>query len=153
MNKRQRIAQVVLNIIIIAELCMSIFLASKEPELFTIVFFKYFFMMLIPTVILGVLTIKMLRTKEQQLEIPAHTAEQHTRTKAKASAPVIRQKKPASTSREIPKILTRGHNELVRISKWKSPCFTVEIGLSAMIRSRMRSRATGIASFPSPRSL
>jgi len=53
MNKRQKIAVVILNILIITELFISMYLAHKDPENFSLVFFKYFFMMLIPTLILA----------------------------------------------------------------------------------------------------
>jgi len=121
-NKRQRIAQVVLNILIIAELCISILLAGKEPELFTIVFFKYFFMMLIPTLVLGIFVIKILRTKETQPEIPAHSTEKERvkKEKAKESAAATWQKKTPAVSHEIPMMLTREHSKLARISKWRS---------------------------------
>lgn len=120
MNRRQRIAQVVLNILVILELCVSVILAGREPELFTVIFFKYFFIMLIPTVFLGVFAIKILRTKEIQDGAPAETATQPPQKKATLPASPVAQKKRASVSREIPKILGMGHAEFVRVSRWKS---------------------------------
>jgi len=117
-NKRQRIAQVILNVLIIAELCVSVVLAGREPELFTIIFFKYFFMMLIPTVILGIFALKLLRTREPQTGTAGHAAEREM-PKATKTASRIRQRNPASAY-AIPKILARGHGEFARMSQWKN---------------------------------
>lgn len=122
MNTRQRIAQVVLNILIIAELCISVLLANKEPESFTAAFFKYFFMMLIPTLVLGIFAVRILGTKETQPEIPAHSSEKERlkKEKAKKSAAATWQKKTPAISHEIPKILTREHSKFAQISKWRN---------------------------------
>ena len=122
MNKRQRIAQVVLNILIIAELCTSIYLANRNPEFFTVIFFKYLFIMIIPTLILGIFALRILRTKETRPEIPSHVIEKERlkKEKAKESAQVIGLKKPAYISHKIPKMMTGEYTKLSQISKWRS---------------------------------
>ncbi len=45
-----------MDILLIAELCISIYIANKTPEMLTPVFMKYFFTMCIPTLILAKLS-------------------------------------------------------------------------------------------------
>lgn len=66
MNKRQKIALVVLNVLLVFELCLTMYLAGKDPENLTPIFLKYFFLMIIPTFIVGRIVIRRLRTKELQ---------------------------------------------------------------------------------------
>lgn len=67
MNTRQKIALVV-NLLILAELCISMYLAGKDPDNFTSVFFKFFLGMLIPTLILASFIIKRIVPGEQELK-------------------------------------------------------------------------------------
>lgn len=64
LNKRQKIALVVLNVVLIAELGYALYLGHKDPENLTPIFLKYFFLLVIPTFIIGRIVIKRLRTKE-----------------------------------------------------------------------------------------
>jgi hypothetical protein len=64
MNFRQKVAVAILDIVVIAELCVSMYLASQEPDNLTPVFIKSFLSMVIPTLLLGKLVITRLRTKD-----------------------------------------------------------------------------------------
>jgi len=66
MNFQQKIAVGVLDILLIVEICASIIIANHDPENFTPIFFKYFFAMLIPTLIVSKIAIKMLRSRESE---------------------------------------------------------------------------------------
>ena len=64
MNFQQKIAVVIMDVLILAELCFGMFMAHNNPESFTPVFFKSFLGMLIPTLIVARIVIKRLRTPE-----------------------------------------------------------------------------------------
>jgi len=66
MNFQQKAAVAVVDIMIVVELCVSIYLAGKDPENMTMLFLKFFFLMLIPTLILAGVAVKMLRSKEPE---------------------------------------------------------------------------------------
>jgi hypothetical protein len=66
MNIEQKIAVGVIDVIVLAELCVSLYLANKDLENFTPLFFKYFFMLLIPTLILAWIFIKKFGSRESQ---------------------------------------------------------------------------------------
>lgn len=63
MNLQQKIAIVIVDIIIVVELCISMFLAAKNADTLTPVFMKSFFAMLAPTLILAGVAVKKLRTE------------------------------------------------------------------------------------------
>ncbi|MHC1727154.1 MAG: hypothetical protein AB9866_14300 [Syntrophobacteraceae bacterium] len=68
MNTQQRIAVGITDIAILAELCFSMFFANKDLENFSSVFFRYFFSMLVPTLIIAWFSIKRLGSTELQPE-------------------------------------------------------------------------------------
>lgn len=68
MNAHQKIAVVVMDILMIAELCVAMYLAYNNPEYFTPVFIKSFLVMLIPTLIVAWVVVKRLRTPEAPVE-------------------------------------------------------------------------------------
>lgn len=68
MNMQQKITVGVVDIAILVELCVSIFVASRDPENLTSIFVKCFFAMLIPTLILAKVIIRKLRTEELEPE-------------------------------------------------------------------------------------
>jgi hypothetical protein len=68
MNFRQKVAVAVLDIVVIAQLCVSMYWASQEPENLTLVFIKSFLTMVIPTLLLGRLVIKRLRSEEHDAQ-------------------------------------------------------------------------------------
>ena len=64
MNFRQKVAVAILDIAVIAELCVSMYLATHDPDNLTPVFLKSFLSMVIPTLLLGRVVIKRLGSKE-----------------------------------------------------------------------------------------
>jgi hypothetical protein len=69
MNFQQRITVAIMDVLILVELCFSIYLANRDPENFTPLFFKTFLPMVIPTLILAKLFIRKLRsTQARELE-------------------------------------------------------------------------------------
>ncbi len=117
MNPRQRKAQIIINILVIAELCISIYLANKDPEKFTLLFFKYVSIMLIPTIILSIAVMRTLRTDE-------HIKTGDYKEEATSSPPMV--KVPAAKRQEttIPfsgsKVLIEGRIMLDKTSRWKN---------------------------------
>jgi hypothetical protein len=66
MNIQQKAAVAVLDVLIIIELCISIYYSNQDPENMTMLFLKSFFLMLIPTLIVARVAIKRLRSKEPE---------------------------------------------------------------------------------------
>jgi hypothetical protein len=64
MNFRQKVAVVILDVLIIAELCVSLYLGNQDPENLTPIFFKSFLTMVIPTLIIARVIIKRMGTPE-----------------------------------------------------------------------------------------
>jgi len=63
MNNHQKIAVIIMDVLLIMELCISMYVASKNPDLLTSIFLKYFFIMAIPTFIIAKVFIKRLQSK------------------------------------------------------------------------------------------
>lgn len=66
MNFRQKIAIGVVDVLVIAELCVSMYLAGQDQANFTALFFKSFMVMLLPTLIAARIAVKRLRTVEPE---------------------------------------------------------------------------------------
>jgi hypothetical protein len=64
MNFRQKVAVAVLDVLVIAEVAVSVYCAHHDPEDFTAVFFKVFLTAVIPTLVLAKVVIRGLRSKE-----------------------------------------------------------------------------------------
>lgn len=64
MNLRQKVAVGILDVVIIAEVCFSIYMGSRDPENLTPIFLKTFFILAIPTLIIARIIIKRMRTPE-----------------------------------------------------------------------------------------
>jgi len=58
---------VTVNVLVLAELCIAMYIASQNPEEFQPVFFKVFFSLLVPTLILASIT-KRLMTRHIRLK-------------------------------------------------------------------------------------
>ena len=56
----------IINLLVLAELCVAMYMANENPEEFTPVFFKVFFSLLLPTLILGILSKRFIRPKAKQ---------------------------------------------------------------------------------------
>jgi len=52
---------IVVDVLVIAEVVLAMYLASLQPEEFELVFMKRFFTMLVPTLILGFMTKRFMR--------------------------------------------------------------------------------------------
>ena len=68
MNLRQKIAVVVVDILVLVELCISIYFANLDADNFTPVFLKAFLGMLIPTLIAAKLVIRKVRSGEPEAQ-------------------------------------------------------------------------------------
>lgn len=62
MNKRQKAAIIILDIIMIAQVAVAMGFAGANPDEFTPVFFKVFLAMFLPTIIIGFLVIRRMKT-------------------------------------------------------------------------------------------
>jgi hypothetical protein len=56
---------VIVNLLVLAELCVAMYMAAQKPEEFTPVFFKVFFALLVPTLILAAFSKRFVRAKEK----------------------------------------------------------------------------------------
>jgi hypothetical protein len=56
---------VTVNVLVLTELCIAMYMASQNPEEFTAVFFKVFFALLVPTLILSSVSKRFMRPKAQ----------------------------------------------------------------------------------------
>ncbi len=68
LTTRQKIAVITVDVLILAEVCVAMYLANANPDLFTSTFMKSFFSMLVPTLIAGYVSVRLLREKEIQVE-------------------------------------------------------------------------------------
>ncbi len=62
MNTLQKIAVVIIDILLLAAVAVAIGTANQHPDEFTPMFFKVFLALFIPILGLGILTVKKLRT-------------------------------------------------------------------------------------------
>ncbi len=62
MNFHQKIAVGVTDVLVIGELCVSMYFAGQDPENLTPIFLKNFLCMLVPTLLLAKVTITRLRS-------------------------------------------------------------------------------------------
>lgn len=68
MNLQQQMAVAVMDVALLVELCISMYFAHKNQENLTPVFFKYFLIMVIPTLVLARIVVKRLRSREPEIE-------------------------------------------------------------------------------------
>ncbi len=66
LNSRQRLAVILMDVAVLAEVTLSVYMASKYPDDFTPVFMKAFFSMCIPTLIAGIYAIRRLRDRHSE---------------------------------------------------------------------------------------
>ncbi|HDQ39634.1 MAG TPA: hypothetical protein ENN39_01190 [Desulfonatronum sp.] len=64
MNTRQKIAVVVIDILLLAAVAVAIGTANQHPDQFTPMFFKVFFALFLPILGLGIFTVKKMRSKQ-----------------------------------------------------------------------------------------
>jgi hypothetical protein len=60
-NPGQWILVIVMNLAVLTELCIAMYLATNDPEDFTAAFMKAFFGMLVPTLVIGFFAKRRLR--------------------------------------------------------------------------------------------
>ncbi|MEA4856332.1 MAG: hypothetical protein AAGU21_13015 [Solidesulfovibrio sp.] len=63
LNGRQRLAVIGMDVAVLAEVVVSVYMASHSSEDFTSVFLKVFFAMCIPTVAAGIVAIRRFRDR------------------------------------------------------------------------------------------
>jgi hypothetical protein len=63
LNSRQRLAVILMDVAVLAEVTLSVYLASRQPDEFTPVFMKAFFTMFLPTLALGIYAIRRYRDR------------------------------------------------------------------------------------------
>jgi len=56
----------VINLLVLAELFFAVYKASQNPDEFTPVFYKVFFALFVPTLILGIVSKRFIRPKRPQ---------------------------------------------------------------------------------------
>ena len=56
---------VTVNVLVLVELCVAMYMANENPDEFTAVFFKVFFSLLVPTLILAAVGKRFIRPKEK----------------------------------------------------------------------------------------
>lgn len=61
MNIQQKIVIAILDVVMIVELCISMYFAGLDPSNFTSAFCKSFFSMLIPTLVIARIMVKRFR--------------------------------------------------------------------------------------------
>ena len=66
MNVQQKIVVVILDVVVLIELCVAMYLGSRQPESLTPVFIKSFLSMLVPTLILAKVMVRALRTRSAE---------------------------------------------------------------------------------------
>ena len=67
LNPRHWLLVIILDILILAELTAAMYLAAAHPDNFTPVFMKTFFGMLLPTLLVGFLAKRMVRTPPERI--------------------------------------------------------------------------------------
>jgi hypothetical protein len=68
MNATQWLVVIVIDVLVLAELAGAMYVAAGNPDDFTWTFMKTFFAMLIPTLILGFLAKRMMRSASRQVK-------------------------------------------------------------------------------------
>ena len=57
---------VLVNVLVLAELCIAMYMAAQQPDEFTPVFFKVFFSLLAPTLLLAAVSKRFVSSKGKQ---------------------------------------------------------------------------------------
>jgi hypothetical protein len=64
-NGRQWLVVIILDILILSEVALSVYLAAANPDDFTLIFMKRFFSMAIPTLVSGMIVKRFFRSAPQ----------------------------------------------------------------------------------------
>ncbi|HVO83768.1 MAG TPA: hypothetical protein VMU60_05020 [Syntrophobacteria bacterium] len=68
MNATQWLVVIVIDVLVLAELAVAMYVAAGHPDTFTLTFMKTFFGMLIPTLVLGFLAKRMMRSASLRIK-------------------------------------------------------------------------------------
>ena len=68
LNARHWLLVIILDVLVLAELTGAMYVAAAHPDNFTLVFMKTFFGMLLPTLLLGLLAKRMVRTPPERIK-------------------------------------------------------------------------------------
>jgi uncharacterized ion transporter superfamily protein YfcC len=68
MNGKQWMVVIILDVLVLAELVIGVYVAGLHPDDFTLAFIKSFFGMLIPTLIIGICVKRFLRQAPQSVK-------------------------------------------------------------------------------------
>jgi hypothetical protein len=68
MNLAQKITIVTMDLLLLLELCISMYLAHPHPDAFTLVFVRSFLIMCVPTLILAKILVSRLRDKASEAQ-------------------------------------------------------------------------------------
>ncbi len=68
LNARHWLLVIILDVLILVELTVAMYVAAASPDDFTPVFMKTFFGMLLPTLLLGFLVKRMVRTPPERID-------------------------------------------------------------------------------------
>ena len=68
LNPRHWLLVIILDVLILAELTVAMYVAAASPDDFTAVFMKTFFGLLLPTLLLGFLAKRMMRTPPERIK-------------------------------------------------------------------------------------
>jgi hypothetical protein len=66
MNLAQKITIVIMDLLLLIELCVGMYLATRQPDAFTLVFVRSFLMMCVPTLITAKILVSRLRSKDSE---------------------------------------------------------------------------------------
>ena len=67
MNLQQKLVIIITDCLILAEVFIAMYFAQQNAEQITALFMKYFFSMLIPTLVFAKVAMRLLRTREVQV--------------------------------------------------------------------------------------
>jgi hypothetical protein len=67
MNLNQKIAVAIVDMLVLVELCISMYAAARNPDMVTPVFVKSFFAMALPTLVMAKVAVKKLQTAEARV--------------------------------------------------------------------------------------
>jgi len=67
MNLSQKLAVLAMDLLMLAEVGIAMYLATRNPETLTPVFLKTFMLMLLPTLAAGYLAVRKLRSPTEQV--------------------------------------------------------------------------------------
>ena len=160
MNKRQKIALLIVNLVLIIELILSVSIASRDPENLTPVFLQFFIFLIIPTFIIGRFIVKRLRTKEIEGISVEETLKPHTPFPDKTFPHDIPVRKPESTELKQVKKKVRHIGKIVALfiiilmlsildscfARFRQPINLVKIlpGMSAQVNGPLEEKVKGI---------